>query len=142
MKERIARAWGNMSGWAKRLLLYSYFAGMVFFFVAWVLGQGFVEVGIVLGLVGALILEPLLETQEMGNRARDIRTIFRFKFAISIIHAVFICYLLALFRFFMEQNFFAFSYEPFSFGLLFGVFHTVITGVFTKIMDAIRGGRQ
>ena len=121
------------------MLIHSYFAGMVFFIMAWVLGTGFVEVGIAIGIFAALIVEPILETLEKGNRARDIRTIFRFKLASGIVIAVAICYLMTVLRHLVSVYFFNFYFEPISFGLVYGIMYTVISKLLSKVKSIIRG---
>ena len=117
----------------KRFGLYAYFAGMAFFLVAWFLELGIVEMGIVMGLFSALIIEPIVETAEQANQAREIKTIFRFKFAINILLSVFITYVIVLLRYLIVTHVLMFDLEPISFGLLFASLRHVIMWLFGKI---------
>ena len=131
--DRIKQAWGSMNGDVKRFIAYSYFAGMAFFFVAWIAGAGFVELGIALGFASALVIEPLIETDDLGNKARDVKTIFRFRFAGAIIMAVALCYLISFAQFQIGLRFWAFEFEPIPFGLDYGSLYCFFAWVVRKI---------
>jgi len=117
----------------KAFLLYAYFAGMAFFIVAWFLELGIVEMGVVMGLFSALLIEPILETSEKANKAREIKTIFRFKFAINILLSVAVTYVLVLVRYWVVSYWFMFDFEPVSFGLLFASVRQGSVWLFNKL---------
>lgn len=113
MTSRLKNLFQKMGFWPKAFLLNAYFAGMAFFVAAWVLGQGFVEVGILMGLFSRLVVEPVTYDEE--------RT--RFAMARCILFSVGVCYLVALARFAVSERLFHFDFEPVSFGLAYAAFH-------------------
>jgi len=138
MIERAKKAFVNMDGWAKAYLLYAYFAGLAFFIMAWMFGQGFFGVGILVGVFSALIIEPALETINKGNRAREIKDIFRFKLARCVMFSLFISYLLALIRYTIASSMIHFYFEPISFGLAYAFLHVLIISILRKVWHRIR----
>ena len=96
---------------------------MAFFIVVWMLGFDLFELGIVIGLLSAIIIEPLLQTVEKGNKAKD--SVFRFIFARKVIFSTVICFSLIAIRHFINQVFSGFDFEPISFGVLFASVHTI-----------------
>jgi hypothetical protein len=131
----------GMRGWLRCWIAHAYVAGMIFFFFTWAMGLGVVEMGIILGLLAALVVEPILETIDRGNRARDIAVIFRFRLAGSVFLAVGICILLAYIRSVVGTHFFEFDFEPISFGVLYGAVYTAVTSIISRIAAQIRKKR-
>ena len=142
MTTRFKEYWSSMRSWVRCWITHAYFAGMIFFFFAWVVGIGVIEIGIILGLLAALVIEPILETMNQGNRARDIAVIFKFRLAGSVLLAVGICVLLSYMRNIFGAVFFEFDYEPISFGILYGGVYTAITSLITKISENINKKRR
>lgn len=139
MIERLKNAFTNMDGWAKSLLLHAYFAGMAFFIMAWIFGQGFVGIGILTGVFSGIIVEPLMNTTDKSGQQKQAGTFFRrFRLARCVLFSVLICYLIALGRFALAVNVFDFEFEPFSFGLAYGLVHVLIFSAIRKIWGLFR----
>jgi len=138
MIDRIKESFANMNLQVKAFLLYAYFAGMAFFIMAWLFGQGFFGIGVAIGFFSALIIEPLLETSEKGIKAREITTIFRFRFARCLLFSIGICYLIAWIRFVISYNLFNFYFEPFSFGFIYAVLHMLIITILRRLWRLVR----
>ena len=136
--ERLKDAFINMDGWAKSLLLHAYFAGMAFFIMAWIFGQGFVGIGILTGVFSGIIIEPLLSISDKSGQQKRTGILLRFRLARCVLFSVFICYLIALGRFALATNVFDFEFEPFSFGLVYGLIHVLIFSAIKKIWGLLR----
>ena len=117
MTNRLKNKFAKMGFWPKAFLLNAYFAGMAFFFMAWIFGQGFVEVGILMGIFSRLIIEPLVY---------DFKKT-RFAMARCVLFSVGICYLIAMARFAINTHMFYFDFEPYSFGLIYAIFHVPVS---------------
>ena len=140
MLERLKDSFSNMDSWAKSLLLHSYFAGMAFFIMAWMFGQGFIGIGALIGVFSGVIIEPLLGNTHQPTETQQKRnfTFSGFKLARCILFSVFICYLIAIARFALAANVFEFEFEPFSFGLVYGFVHLLLFSIIRKIWNLFR----
>ena len=128
-----------MDTWAKSFLLHAYFAGMSFFIMAWIFGQGFVGIGIMTGVFSGLIVEPLLQRSEKIGPEQIAKIFSRFKIVRCILFSVLICYLIAVSRFRLVP---AFDFEPFSFGLIYALAHVPIFALISKIWGLVWKARS
>jgi len=136
MWKRLRESFNHLNRGKKSFILYFYFSAMAFFMIVWVFGFDILELGIVIGLFSAIVIEPLLETSEKGNKAKEF--IFKFIFARKVIFSVTICFFLVILRYLINQVFSGYEFEPISFGLLFAGTHTVLSYCI-KFLLGLRG---
>jgi len=110
----------------KIFFTYFYASGIVFLLVAFGLGLGFFELGVVLGLAHSWITEPLIANIKLGNKAEDIKVIARFKLAKNLLLSILICYFIAWSRLWISNNLIEFYFEPISFGLVYSIIHLAV----------------
>ena len=125
MWERLRESFNNLNRGKKSFILYFYFSAMAFFMIVWVFNFDIIELSIVIGLLSAIVIEPLLETSEKGNKAKDF--LFKFLFARKVIFSVVICFFCVLLRFLINQVFSGYEFEPISFGILFAGTHALFS---------------
>ena len=138
MWSRFKEAFNNMGRGAKSFALYAYFSAMVYFIVIWFLGMDIIELGIGIGLISAIVVEPIIETSEKGNKARGVRAIFRFTFAKNILSSASICFLLAWIGTVINNYWFNFGFEPISFGLAFASIHRLLSFIYYSVARLIK----
>lgn len=132
MTNRLKNMFSKIGFLPKAFLLNAYFAGMAFFVMAWGFGQGFVEVGILMGVFSRFIIEPVHFDYEKT----------RFAMARCILFSVGICYLIAMARFTVNTHMFYFDFEPFSFGLIYALFHVPASVALRRIWKTIRRNKN
>jgi len=141
MIRRFVNAFNNMGRGIKTFALYAYFAAMSFFLMAWIFGLGFIEIGALIGFLGVLLAEPLIDASGKGKKTRDIKTIFSFNFVRGVLLSIGICLIIALLRFAIQINLFTFNFEPISFGIVYAAFHAPLDFALRKFWQIARKGK-
>ena len=122
----------------KIFLLYFYMAGLAFFVGGIGLGLGFFEMGVIIAVLNSFITEPLVANIKLGNKAKDVKEIARFRFAKNALMGILICYFIAWFHQVVLTQFFHFYLEPISFGLVYATIHLGIIKLLPKRKSGIK----
>jgi len=136
MWNKLKDSFNRSSYGARAFILYFYFSAMAFFMVVWMFGFDLFELGVVIGLLSAIVIEPLLQTSEKGNKAKEFA--FKFIFARKVIFSLIICFSLIAIRHLINQVFGGFDFEPISFGLLFAGVHALFS-YFMNFLFRLKG---
>jgi len=132
---KIKKAFASLDDRVKIFLLFFYTAGLAFFIGGIGLGLGFFELGIMIAVINSFVTDPLVANIKIGNKAKDVKEMARFRFAKNCLLSILNCYFIAWFHQQLLVQIFHFYLEPITFGMLYATAHQSVTAIFSRLLQ-------